>query len=203
MNKLLYLHRFLSLLSGALILPFAALAQTGGVGIGTVTPNTRLEVNGGFSLTETTSPALTGANPAYSIPTNVSQIRLVPGSTAPTGTVALNSIRPLAASTSRFITAPPFPPRSATKSCRPEAPSPLCTAMAAGGPPAPAGQPGLMGLLVPAGLPVQPGLMGLLVPAGLPVLLGLLALPELPAPSALPGPWVRPAAMPRLLRAPA
>ena len=191
MNKLLYLHRFLSLLSGALILPFAALAQTGGVGIGTVTPNTRLEVNGGFSLTETTSPALTGANPAYSIPTNVSQIRLVPGGTAPTGTVALNSIRPLAASTSRFITAPPFPPRSATKSCRPEAPSPLCTAMAAGGPPAPAGQPG------------QPGLMGLLVPAGLPVLLGLLALPELPAPSALPGPWVRPAAMPRLLRAPA
>ena len=72
-----------------------ALAQTGGVGIGTTTPTSRLEVNGGLTLTETAGPALTGANPTYGIPANVSQVRLVPGGTAPTGTIELTTTAPV------------------------------------------------------------------------------------------------------------
>lgn len=83
------------LLSGAPMLPLTVLAQTGGVGIGTPNPASRLEVNGGLTLTETASPALTGTNPSYTIPTNVSQVRLVPSGTAPTGTIALTSTTPV------------------------------------------------------------------------------------------------------------
>lgn len=83
------------LLATALAGPFTASAQTAGVGIGTTTPTSRLEVNGGLTLTETTSPGLTGASPAYTIPANVSQVRLVAGATAPTGTLALTSITPV------------------------------------------------------------------------------------------------------------
>jgi hypothetical protein len=84
-----------SLLLGLLGCSLPTLAQTGGVGIGTTTPASRLEVNGGLTLTETASPALTGASPTYAIPANVSQVRLVAGSTAPTGTIALSSATPV------------------------------------------------------------------------------------------------------------
>jgi hypothetical protein len=67
----------------------------GQVGIGGIAPAASLHVNGGMVLAETASPALTGVNPAYLIPVDVSQVRLVAGGTAPTGTVALTTTSPV------------------------------------------------------------------------------------------------------------
>lgn len=67
----------------------------GRVGIGTGTPGTSLDVNGALVLEETSSTSLTGSNPAYVIPANVSLVRLVAGTTAPSGTIALSSTGPV------------------------------------------------------------------------------------------------------------
>ncbi len=66
----------------------------GKVGLGTGTPAATLDVNGALVLAETASPALTGPNPAFVVPANVSTVRLVPGTTPPTGLIALSSIAP-------------------------------------------------------------------------------------------------------------
>ena len=72
------------------------LSFTGGnVGIGNTAPATSLEIGGGLTIDETASSALTGANPAYTVPANVSQVRLVASATAPTGAIALTSTSPV------------------------------------------------------------------------------------------------------------
>ena len=77
------------------VLLFSLQAQAQNVGINTINPGTRLEVNGGLTLTETLSPALTGASPAYVVPVNVSQVRLQADASAPTGTIALTTTGPV------------------------------------------------------------------------------------------------------------
>jgi hypothetical protein len=66
----------------------------GKVGLGTGTPAATLDVNGALVLAETASPALTGLDPAYVVPANVSTVRLVPGATAPTGLITLSTTAP-------------------------------------------------------------------------------------------------------------
>ena len=94
-------------------------AQAQYVGIGTTTPGTALEVAGGLTLTETTSPPLSGANPAYAVPANVRLVRLVrlvAAAAAPTGTVALTSAGP---ATGQHLTIFDATALAATLNCQP------------------------------------------------------------------------------------
>ena len=76
------------------LLGFSASAQTG-IGTGTTAPRTMLDVNGAISVTETVSPALTGANPSFVVPINVSQVQLIASGTAPSGTIAVTATSPV------------------------------------------------------------------------------------------------------------
>ena len=76
------------------LLGFSASAQTG-IGTGTTAPRTMLDVNGAISVTETVSSALTGANPSFVVPINVSQVQLIASGTAPSGTIAVTATSPV------------------------------------------------------------------------------------------------------------